>query len=257
MGAKLVLTARSAERAAMTVERVKKVAPQAEVDVLMCDLSSQASVRRLAAEVLEKYPRLDVLVNNAGAIFAKRQLSEDGIEMTWAVNHLAPYLLTVLLIDRLKGSVPARVITTSSDAHYKIPGIPFDDLNGEKKYVFFERYRISKLANVLFTAELARRLKGTGVTATCLHPGFVATGFSRNNGWLANLVMTLATPIARTPEKGAETLVWLVDSPEVKDASGGYYFDKRLTTPSPAAQDMDQALRLWDVSAQQTGSNMP
>ena len=150
------------------------------------DLSSQASVRRLAAEVLARYRRLDVLVNNVGAVYGGRQLTTEGIELTWAVNHLAPFLLTTMLLDRLKESAPARIITTASEAHQGAH-IPFSDLNAERSYRSFGRYGETKLANILFTSELARRLEGTGVTATCFHPGLVASGFNRNNGLLIDL----------------------------------------------------------------------
>jgi NAD(P)-dependent dehydrogenase (short-subunit alcohol dehydrogenase family) len=168
----------------------------------------------LAAEVLARYPRLDMLVNNAGAVYGGRQLTTDGIELTWAVNHLAPLLLTTLLLDRLKESAPARIITTASEAHQGTY-IPFSDLNAERSYRSFGRYCETKLANILFTSELARRLEGTGVTANCFHPGLVATGFNRNNGLLMDLGMTILKPVSRSPQKGADTLVWLATSPDV------------------------------------------
>jgi NAD(P)-dependent dehydrogenase (short-subunit alcohol dehydrogenase family) len=212
----------------------------------------QASVRDLAAEALRRYPRIDVLVNNAGAMFATHHITEDGIELTWALNHLAPFLLTTLLLDRIKESAPARIVTTASDAH-KGRMIPFDDLNAERAYKSrgFERYGETKLANILFTTELAKRLRGTGVTANCFHPGLVASGFNRNNGALMSGVMTLARPFSRSPRKGAETLVWLVDSPQVGDESGGYFVDMRRATPSRPAMDADAARRLWQVSEEQ------
>jgi NAD(P)-dependent dehydrogenase (short-subunit alcohol dehydrogenase family) len=246
-GAQLAIVARSDAKAAEAVERIG-----GDVDVLKADLASQASVRALAAEVLERYPRLDVLVNNAGAVFETRQESPDGVELTWALNHVAPFLLTELLLDRLKASAPARVVTTTSDAH-KGAQIPWDDLNGEQSYGTrgFRRYGQSKLANILFTAELARRLEGTGVTANCFHPGTVATGFNRNNGALMRVVMTAIRPFLRKPEKGAETLVWLVDSDEAASENGGYFIDCKRAQPEPAARDMESARRLWDVTEAQ------
>jgi NAD(P)-dependent dehydrogenase (short-subunit alcohol dehydrogenase family) len=251
-GAKLALVARSEQKAADAVARIE-AAGGGDVDVLFADFASQASIRALAAEVLDRYPRLDVLVNNAGAINSSRELTADGIELTWAVNHLAPFLLTNLLLDRLKQSAPARVVTTASDAH-KGSKIPFDDLNAERSYkgLGFGRYGETKLANILYTAELGRRLEGTGVTANCFHPGLVATGFNRNNGLLASAMMVFARPFSRSPEKGAETLVYLVDSPEVSDENGGYFVDERRDTPSREAQDMESAVRLWEVSEEQT-----
>ena len=253
-GANLTLVARSEARAAEAAARVQAAGGgAAPADVMIADLSSQAEVRRLAAGLLERYRRIDVLVNNAGALFTTRRLTAEGIEATWALIHLAPFLLTNLLLDRLKQNPPARIITTSSDAHRRAQ-IPFDDLNAERSYPRrgFSRYGETKLANVLFTAQLARFLEGSGVTANCFHPGMVATGFGRGNGRLWNLALATVRPFSRSPEKGAETLVWLVDSPDVAEENGGYFFDMRRAIPTPAAQDMDAARRLWDVSEEQT-----
>ncbi|MDP9340613.1 MAG: SDR family oxidoreductase [Actinomycetota bacterium] len=259
LGADLALVARSEARAEEAVARIQGAGGAGTaVDVLLADLGSQTSVRHLAAEVLERYPAVDVLVNNAGAMNASRQVTEDGVELTWAVNHLAPFLLTTLLLDRLVHSAPAGIVTTSSDAH-RGARIPFDDLDAERSYGArgFTRYGQTKLANILFTAELARRLEGTGVTANCFHPGLVASGFNRNNGWLMRLGMTIVKPFSRSPEKGAETLVWLVDSPDLQGESGGYFVDKRRATPTHAAQDMDAARRLWEVSEKQVRQRSP
>ena len=176
LGANIAIVGRSKSRTRVASSRIRTAAARgAMVAAFVSDLSLQASVRRLAAEVLACYPRLDVLVNNAGAVYRGRQLTTDGIELTWAVNHLAPFLLTTLLLDRLKESAPARIITTASEAHQGAH-IPFGDLNAERSYRSFGRYGETKLANILFTSELARRLEGTGVTANCFHPGLVATG---------------------------------------------------------------------------------
>jgi NAD(P)-dependent dehydrogenase (short-subunit alcohol dehydrogenase family) len=170
-GANLAIVGRSKTRTRIASARIRTAAGRgATVATFIADLSSQASVRRLAAEVLARYPKLDVLVNNAGAMYGTRQLTKDGIELTWAVNHLAPFLLSKLLLHRLKESAPARIITTASQAHQGAH-IPFDDLNAERSYRGFGRYGETKLANILFTTELARRLDGTGVTANCFHPG--------------------------------------------------------------------------------------
>ena len=254
LGAELAIVARNPERAARAVETIRQAAPDAPpADVLIADLAAQASVRRLADEILERYPRIQILVNNAGAMYGRRELSEDGIEMTWALNHLAPFLLTNLLLERLKASAPARIVTTASAAHYGAH-IPFEDLNAERGYdrIGFRRYGESKLANILFTAELARRLAGTGVTANCFHPGVVATGFNHNNGVVIGLAMSIMQLFSRRPERGAETLVWLADSPQVEHTSGAYFFDKRQIRPSVAARDPEIAGRLWEVSEQQT-----
>jgi NAD(P)-dependent dehydrogenase (short-subunit alcohol dehydrogenase family) len=254
-GAQVAIVARDEAKAGRAVARIEASGGNGGVDVLMADLASQESVRHLASQVLSRYPRLDVLVNNAGAVNSTRRLTVDGIELTWAVNHLAPFLLTSLLLERLVQSAPARVVTTSSDAH-KQARIPFDDLAAERSYRGrgFSRYGETKLANILFTAELARRTEGTGVTAYCFHPGVVASGFNRNNGRLMRTAMSVIRPFARTPAQGADTLVWLVDSAAVAAESGGYFADRRRVAPSRAAQDPETARRLWEVSEAQTSA---
>ncbi|MGH7750355.1 MAG: short-chain dehydrogenase, partial [Candidatus Dormibacteria bacterium] len=199
-----------------------------------------------------------VLVNNAGAIYEKRHLSADGIELTWALNHLAPFLLTTLLLDRITASAPARIVTTSSDAH-KGQLIPSDDLNAQRSYGLrgFRRYGETKLANILFTVELARRLQGTQVVANCFHPGLVRTRWNHNTGGLMGAAMWLAWPFSRSPKKGAETLVWLADSPEAGVVSGSYFVDCRQAPPSAPAGDAGAARRLWAVSEEQTRVTTP
>jgi NAD(P)-dependent dehydrogenase (short-subunit alcohol dehydrogenase family) len=253
-GAKVAIVARSDARAADAVRRVE-AAGGSKVDVLHADLSSLESVRALATGALDRYPRIEVLVNNAGAWFTTREVTADGIEQTWALNHLAPFLLTTLLLDRIKASAPARIITTTSDAH-KGKLIPFDDMNAERSYKSrgWTRYGETKLANILFTAELARRLEGTGVTAYCFHPGLVATGFNRNNGLVMSTAMAIIKPFSRSPKKGAQTLVWLADSPDVSKESGGYYVDRAPAVPSRPGHDQEVARRLWEVSEEQVGS---
>jgi NAD(P)-dependent dehydrogenase (short-subunit alcohol dehydrogenase family) len=250
-GAKLAIVARDDARGAAAVTSIEGEGAST-VDLLHADLQSQASVRALAAEALERYPQIDVLINNAGAIFTQRELTVDGVERTWALNHLAPFLLTTLLLDRLKASAPSRIITTSSDAH-KGKLIPFDDLNAEQSYRGrgFTRYGETKLANIMFTRELARRLEGTGVTTYTFHPGVVATGFNRNNGAMMKTAMMMIAPFVRSPRKAAQTLVWLADSPDVSKQTGGYYEDRALAVSSRQAQDPVLAKRLWDVSEEQ------
>jgi NAD(P)-dependent dehydrogenase (short-subunit alcohol dehydrogenase family) len=251
-GALLTLVARNEARAAQAVRQIQAAARGASVDLFIADLASQASIRQLAIDAQAKYSSIQVLINNAGAIYATRQLSPDGIELTWAVNHVAPFLLTTLLLDRLKASTPARIVTTSSDAH-EGARIPFDDMNAEGSWggFGFPRYGQTKLANILFTVELARRLAGTGVTANCFHPGFVATGFNRNNGVLMRIGMAISRPFARSTAKGAQTLVWLVDSEAAGETGGGYFVDEHLVTPSAAAQDREAASHLWQLSEAQ------
>jgi NAD(P)-dependent dehydrogenase (short-subunit alcohol dehydrogenase family) len=252
-GADLTLVARNQARATEAARRISATSTGRAPDVMLADLASQSSIRQLASEMLARYPRIQVLVNNAGAIYARRQMTADGVELTWAVNHLAPFLLTTLLLDRLMASQPARIVTTSSGAH-EGARIPFDDLNAERSWggAGFTRYGETKLANILFTTELARRLERTGVTANAFHPGFVATGFNRNNGILMRLGMAISRPFARSPRKGAESLVWLVDDEDAGQLNGAYIFDRRSVPPSPAAQDVEAARRLWRVSEEQT-----
>ena len=250
-GANVAIVGRSASRTKAAEALIRaSAAPGAEVSTHLADFASQAAVRKLAADILARYGKLDVLVNNAGAMHTTRQVSADGIELTWAVNHLAPFLLTKLLLDRLKASAPSRVITTASDAHLGAT-IPFDDLNAERSYRGFSRYKETKLANILFTSELARRLEGSNVTAHSFHPGLVASGFNRNNGLLMDMAMLLLRPISRNVQKGAETLVWLATSPDVPSTTGRYYVDMQSRLPSPQAQDMAAARRLWEISEAQ------
>jgi NAD(P)-dependent dehydrogenase (short-subunit alcohol dehydrogenase family) len=251
LGAELTIVGRSAKRAQQAAASIAR-----PVDVLLADLASQAAVRRLADEIAERYPAVRVLINNAGAIYASRELSPDGIELTWAVNHLAPFLLTTLLLERLEASAPARIINTASAAHFRAE-IPFDDIQGERSYsrMGYARYGQTKLANILFTRALARRLAGSAVTANCFHPGFVGTGFNHNNGWLMGTAMWIGRVFARSPEKGADTLVWLADSPDVSSVSGAYFVDRREVRPSQAARDDAAAERLWQLSEEQVATS--
>lgn len=251
-GAELTIVGRSPKRAQAAAASIAR-----PVDLLLADLASQTDVRRLADEIVDRYARVDVLINNAGAVIRSRQLSVDGIELTWATNHLSAFLLTTLLLDRLKASAPARIITTTSAAHARAR-LPFDDLQAERSYrgMGFSRYGETKLANVVFTRELARRLKGTGVTANCFHPGLVSSGFNRNNGRLMRMVMRVLDVVSRSPEKGAETLVWLADSPQVSALSGAYFVDCREVMPSVAARDADAGQRLWAISEQQVSVSL-
>ncbi|MBO0765748.1 MAG: SDR family NAD(P)-dependent oxidoreductase [Hyphomicrobiaceae bacterium] len=252
LGANLAIVGRSETRTRAAAAAIGAAAKAAAVTTFVADLSSQAAVRKLAAEVLARCSRLDVLVNNAGAMYGTRRLSQDGIEQAWAVNHLAPFLLTTLLLDRLRASAPARIITTASSAHQGAR-VPFDDVNAEHGYRSFGRYGETKLANILFTAELARRLEGTGITANCYHPGLVATGFNQGNGLLTDMGMAALNLVARTPTAGADTLVWLATSADVATVSGKYFFDRRQKQPSREAQDMQAARRLWELSERQCG----
>ena len=232
MGATVVIVGRDARKASQVVEEIRAASGNDMVDSLLTDLSSQQEVRRLASEFESRYSHLDVLLNNAGAVFMQRQLSVDGIEMTFALNHLASFLLTNLLLDEIKASAPARIINVSSGAHTS-GKIEFDNLQGELDFSS-RAYGNSKLATILFTMELARRFEGTGVTANALHPGFVSTGFGKNNpGFLMKVIRAVVPLIARSPEKGAETSIYLASSPDVQSITGRYFVDCNLTQPAP------------------------
>ncbi len=249
MGATVVIVGRNAQKTSQVVEEIRAASGNNTVDSLLADLSSRQEVRRLANEFKSKYSHLHVLLNNAGAVFMQRQLSVDGIEMTFALNHLAYFLLTNLLLDKIQASAPARIINVSSGAHTS-GKIEFDNLQGERDYSP-RAYDNSKLANILFTMELARRLEGTGVTVNALHPGFASTGFGKNNpGFLMKIIRAVVPLIARSPEKGAETSIYLASSPEVQSITGKYFIDCKVSQPAPQATDMVVARKLWDVSAE-------
>jgi NAD(P)-dependent dehydrogenase (short-subunit alcohol dehydrogenase family) len=255
-GARLLVHGRDPDKGARAVAELKARSGNPAIEFLPADFGSLAEVRRLAASVLERTPRIDVLINNAGGIYVKRALSKDGYEMTFAVNHLAPFLLTHLLLHALRAGGQSRVVTTASNAH-RSARIAFDDLQITRKYSPMGAYAVSKLANILFTRALAKRLQGTAVTATCLHPGFVRTNFGGNNtadiSPLIGRVFLFISRFARTPEKGAQTVIYLASSPEIQGASGGYFFDCKPIAPAPAGQDDGVAERLWQVSEQLVG----
>jgi NAD(P)-dependent dehydrogenase (short-subunit alcohol dehydrogenase family) len=252
-GASVMVVGRSRERCEATVETIRQGVTGSEVEFFQADLSSQAEIRRLSREVRDRVPRLDVLVNNAGTLSMKRQESVDGIEMTFALNHLAYFLLTNLLLDRLKASAPARIISVSSDAHHWARRIDFAGLPRVERYRGFQAYSQSKLANLLFTYELARRLEGTGVTANALHPGFVATNIFAGNGLAGWMMRAGARFLAISPEEGARTTVLLATAPELEGVSGRFFVRGRPVSSSRASRDQDAARRLWDVSEALTG----
>jgi NAD(P)-dependent dehydrogenase (short-subunit alcohol dehydrogenase family) len=251
-GAEVIVVSRNEDRCLNTVEKIKRETQIPEVSYLVADLSSQEEIRSLVDGFQSQYDTLDVLVNNAGAFFWERRESVDGIEMTFALNHLNYFLLTNLLLDTLKASAPARIINVSSDAH-RGQEMDFEDLQGEEGYQHFKAYRQSKLANVLFTYELDRRLAGTGVTVNAVHPGFVSTNFARQGSSLVRFLMPVLHLFALSPEKGAETSIYLASSPEVAGVSGKYFTKKEPVSSSPASYDQEAAKRLWDISAEMTG----
>jgi NAD(P)-dependent dehydrogenase (short-subunit alcohol dehydrogenase family) len=252
-GARVVITARSEARGTAAVADIATAAGSGAVELSVFDLADLASVRAGAADLLDRCPRIDVLCNNAGLILSERTLSPDGYESTLAINHLGPFLLTELLLPRLVGSAPARVVNVASTAHKAARhGMEFDDLMAEHRYRQMHVYGRSKLANILFTAQLAERLAGTGVTANSLHPGTVATGYARDGdttGFLAWGVKVFA-PFSLTPEQGARTSVYLCSSPEVEGVTGKYFAKCTEATPSANARDKAASARLWEVSEQ-------
>ncbi|HJQ28001.1 MAG TPA: SDR family oxidoreductase [Rubrobacter sp.] len=252
MGANVVITGRNAERGEAAVEEIKGKSTNVEVELILADMCVQGEVRRLVETFLARHDRLDVLVNNAGVVQSKRTETPDGIETTLAVNHLAPFLLTNLLLDRLKQTAQARVITTSSDAQ-RWGNMDFGDLQSRHNYRGFPVYGMTKLANIMFTFELAERLRGTGVTANCLHPGSVGTNFGQNNRGPMALFFRAFKPFMRSPERGADTLVWLASSPEVEGVSGKFYFDRKEIEAKDIAYDPDVRRRLWEISEELTG----
>jgi NAD(P)-dependent dehydrogenase (short-subunit alcohol dehydrogenase family) len=251
-GATLVIVGRDAARTRETADVLRRGTGNGNIDFLVADLSSQAEVRRLAATFKERYSRLDVLLNNAGAIFTERRLSVDGFEYTWALNHLAYFTLTLELLDLLKASAPSRIVNVASDAH-RGGHLDFDDLQAEKGFRSMQVYCRSKLANVAFTYALARRLEGTRVTVNALHPGVVASGFGKNDGALLKWGMTLLRPFLISPEKGAKTSIYLASSPEVEGISGRYFVKCRERSSSPESYDESVQERLFRVSLEQTG----
>lgn len=248
-GARLILVGRDRARGELALARIRAAVPGAAVSLRHADLSRLSEMNRLAAEIAEQEPRIDVLVNNAGALFSERSVTEDGLERTFALNHMAYFVLANRLKERLVAAAPARIVNVASDAHRGAGALDFTDLQAERHYRGFKVYSRSKLANILFTRELARRLQGTGVTANCLHPGFVASRFGDNNPGLFRLGLGVAKLFAISPEKGAETIIYLASSPEVAAVTGGYFYKCRPATPTAKARDDAAARRLWEESA--------
>jgi NAD(P)-dependent dehydrogenase (short-subunit alcohol dehydrogenase family) len=249
-GAKTVITARTEGKAKAALAKIG-----GDADWMPLDLSSLAAVREFAAEFARRYDRLDVLVNNAGAVYTERWTTADGIEGTLAVNHVGPFLLTNLLLDMLRASAPARIVNVASTSHKGARSFDFDDVMMEHGYRHMRAYSRSKLANILFTHELAKRLDPAVVTANSLHPGTVRTGFGADGdvtGWFA-LGLAIARPFMLSPEKGAKTSVWLASSPELEGVTGKYFIKCKPRTPSVGARDDEAARRLWDVTAKLAG----
>ena len=252
MGAIVVITGRNEERGKRALQEIREESGNDGVELILADLTVQDEVRRLAEELRERHNQLEVLVNNAGLVLSERTETPDGIETQLAINHLAPFLLTNLLLDLLKESAPSRIVTVSSDAH-RWAKIDLDDLQSRKRYRGMQVYGKTKLANIMFTYELAERLEGTGVTANCMHPGGVNTNFGNNQGGPMNLLFRLFKPFMRSPEQGADTLIYLASSPEVEGMTGKYLADRKVKAASDAAYDETTRKRLWEASEELTG----
>jgi NAD(P)-dependent dehydrogenase (short-subunit alcohol dehydrogenase family) len=249
-GARVVMVARNPAKGQAALAEVQAASPKRDAELIVADLSSQAEVRRLAAEYRSRHPRLDVLVNNAGVLVPELHTTVDGVEETFAVNHLAPMLLTLELVDLLKASAPARVVTVSSEAH-RGARMHWDDLQFRAhKYRSFKAYGQSKLANILFTYELARKLEGSGVTANTLHPGVIASGFGHTYPGPVSMLLKVVSPFLLTPEEGAATTVYLASSPEVEGVTGQYFSKCRPVRSNAVSYDVASQRKLWALSVE-------
>jgi NAD(P)-dependent dehydrogenase (short-subunit alcohol dehydrogenase family) len=250
MGATVVMVCRDANKGQAALAEIKRKSSSSSVDLLLADLSSQEAIRRLASEYKSKYQQLHVLINNAGVYYTKRHVTVDGLEAMFAVNYLARFLLTNLLLDILQNSAPARIINVAGAYHAR-GKIDFDDLQGERDFDGQRANHQSKLADVLFTYELARRLEGTGVTVNCLHPGMIATDLidkDKDFPVFFKYLYKLSRPLMKSPAKGAETSLYLASSPEVDGVTGQYFVNKKISPSSPDSHDPQLAQRLWEVS---------
>jgi NAD(P)-dependent dehydrogenase (short-subunit alcohol dehydrogenase family) len=254
MGARIVLVARSKSRGEAALTRLQKLAPAQEHRIHYGDVSRLADLNRLSSEIRSAEPRIDVLINNAGAMFGQRQVTEDGLELTFATNHMSYFVLTNGLRDSLVAAGAARLINTSSHAHYR-GQLDFDDLQFQHGYKAFRAYCRSKLCNVLFTRALTRRLAGTGVTANSLHPGFVNTRFGDQSGGSMSRIIGVMKLFAISPEKGAETIIYLASSNDVAKTTGLYFYKCKPVEPSKLAKDDAAAERLWQETAKLAGVN--
>jgi NAD(P)-dependent dehydrogenase (short-subunit alcohol dehydrogenase family) len=255
MGVRVGITGRDLARAEQAAADIGATSGNPAVDAFAAEMTSQAEVRRLAAAVLNAYPRLDVLINNVGGFWAHRHPTTDGLERTFALNHLAPVLLTNLLLDRLKASAPARVVTVSSGAQ-SMGRIDFDDLQCVRNYSGQRAYNQSKLANVMFTIELARRLDGTGITANAVHPGVVRTNFgAEDQAWFFALISRVARPLLKTPAQGAQMPIYLASSPDMDGVTGQFFANGKPKTANRVAYNTEMTARLWQVSADLVGGS--
>ncbi len=253
-GAEVVLVCRSETKGKQAVDEIRRETGNERVSLMLADMSSQASIRAFADAFKKKYTKLDVLLNNAGLVNMERVTTVDGLEATFATNHLGYFLTTLLLLDLLKASKQGRIVNVSSGAHPQASkGLDFDDLQHEKKFSGFSVYAQTKLANIMFTYELARRLEGTSVTVNALHPGVIASNFGQNTRGLMKFFVNAAAPFMITPVKGAQTSIYLASSPEVAGVTGKYFASNRERKSSKASYDVAAQKRLWDLSEELTG----
>jgi NAD(P)-dependent dehydrogenase (short-subunit alcohol dehydrogenase family) len=252
MGAELILVGRNRVKGETVVNRLRARTGNTKLAFHTADLSSLGAVREIAEEINQRVDKIDVLINNAGAIFMNRQVTIDGFEMTLALNHLSPFLLTHLLLEKIKSAPVSRIVTVSSRAHL-FGRMNFDDLMSERRYSPWQVYGSTKLANILFTYHLANVLKDTSVTANALEPGFVRTNFARSNGGIHKFFMTLVMVLAKSPEVGARTSIFLASSPDVEGTTGKYFANCKAAESSPASYNEVDAARLWEVSLKLTG----
>ena len=252
MGARIVMIARDRSKGDAALARLREAGPGAAHSAHYADLSTIAEMKRVSGEIAAVEPRVDVLINNAGALFSSRQVTTDGLEMTFATNHMSYFVVTLGLADRLRATPGARVVNTSSDAHRRAR-LDFSDLQSSKGYRGFPVYGRSKLCNILFTRELAKRWIDTGVTVNCLHPGFVSTRFGDQSGGMFQRLIQVAKLFAISPEEGAETIIYLATSDEVAKESGKYFYKCRVVNPTKEGQDDLAARRLWEESARLAG----
>jgi NAD(P)-dependent dehydrogenase (short-subunit alcohol dehydrogenase family) len=251
-GARIVFVARDQHKGEEMRKHLRAVAGHTDHTVHYADLSKLGDQKRVAKEIADSEPQIDVLINNAGALFGSRQVTEDGLEKTFALNHMSYFTVTNILLDRLKATPGARIVSTASEAH-RGNKLNFDDLQSAKSYSSFAVYGRSKLMNILFTRELAKRLAGTGITANCLHPGIVGSNFGHESGGLISFAVKIAKNFMITPEQGAQTIIYLASSPDVEGKTGFYWDKCKISTPTKAAQNDADAKRLWDISAKISG----
>lgn len=253
LGAHLIIVGRTAEKTKRVCDELKAASGNQQVEFLLADLALLSGVRKLAEEFLSRTSTLHVLVNNVGAINLERQVTAEGLELTFALNHLGPFLLTKLLLPALEKAAPSRIVNVSSDAHRSV-GLDFDDLQHDRSYSSFGAYSRSKLMNILFTRELARRVAGQRITANALHPGMVASDFINKPGVFGKVANAFVSVFGISPEKGARTSIFLAASPEVEGLTGRYFVKSKAVLPSRRAQDDHAAKRLWEISEALTKS---